>query len=220
MKKECVFEIGGEGGSIAIHRVKEKEGYIYIFNHNETDFSDSGLDVNYSNELSSFEQAFKKLRTAWRWWYILSLQEVHKDYKSIVSIEYLKELNNVNNKNHNFSNSITEFENILGVNFNQDKETVFTGLYDIIVKPLTKITEYDYENINGISILKGIREVWSEIGLNQKQYGFETEGVIEIVNNSIVIKDKEGKIEFILSSDKYFVETRAISETIISWKVG
>ena len=45
MKQECIFEICGEGGSIAIYREKRKTGAVYIYNHNETDFSDEGMNI-------------------------------------------------------------------------------------------------------------------------------------------------------------------------------
>ena len=35
--------------------------------------------------------------------------------------------------------------------------------------------------------------------------------------NSILIKDEEGKIEFILPSDKFLIETRAITELKMIW---
>jgi hypothetical protein len=198
MKKEIVFEIGGEGGSIAIYREERKDKTVYIYDHNETDFSESGLDIAYTNEFNSFEEAFDKLDRQYPW-HVLYLDKIDAPYKRLVIDKLIIKLNSPDNVFKNEFYSQVQFERQLNTSFQLEKKQVFTGLYEIDATPIVEL------NSNNKNIpLKG----------------FNIEGQIEVLYNSILIKDKEGKIEFILPSDKFFIETRAITELKMMWVEG
>ena len=198
MKKEVVFEIGGEGGSIAIYREERKDKTVYIYDHNETDFSESGLDVAYTNEFNSFEEAFDKLDRQYPW-HILYLEKIDEPYIRLVIDKLLIKLNSPDNVFKNEFYSQHQFERQLNTRFQLDKKQVFSGLYEIDATPIVEL------NSNNKNIpLKG----------------FNIEGQVEVLYNSILIKDEEGKIEFILPSDKFFIESRAITELKMMWIEG
>ena len=195
MKKEIVFEIGGEGGSIAIHREERKDKTVYIYDHNETDFSESGLDIAYTNEFNSFEEAFDKLDRQYPW-HILYLEKIDAPYIRLVIDKLLIKLNSPDNVFKNEFYSQHQFERQLNTSFQLEKKHVFTGLYQIDATPIVELVSNS-----------------KKIPLK----GFNIEGQVEVLYNSILIKDEEGKIEFILPSDKFFIETRAITELKMMW---
>ena len=198
MKKEIVFEIGGEGGSIAIHREERKDKTVYIYDHNETDFSNSGLDVAYTNEFNSFEEAFDKLARQYPW-HILYLVKIDESYRRLVIDKLLTKLNSLNEKEIQCFDCQHQFERQLNTSFQLEKKHVFTGLYEIDATPIVELVSNS-----------------KKIPLK----GFNIEGQVEVLYNSILIKDEEGKIEFILPSDKFFIETRAITELKMMWIEG
>ena len=198
MKKEIVFEIGGEGGSIAIHREERKDKTVYIYDHNETDFSESGLDIAYTNEFNSFEEAFDKLDRQYPW-HILYLEKIDAPYIRLVIDKLLIKLNSPDNVFKNEFYSQHQFERQLNTRFQLEKKHVFTGLYQIDATPIVELVSNS-----------------KKIPLK----GFNIEGQVEVLYNSILIKDEEGKIEFILPSDKFFIETRAITELKMMWIEG
>jgi len=198
MKKEIVFEIGGEGGSIAIHREERKDKTVYIYDHNETDFSESGLDIAYTNEFNSFEEAFDKLDRQYPW-HILYLEKIDAPYIRLVIDKLLIKLNSPDNVFKNEFYSQHQFERQLNTSFQLEKKHVFTGLYQIDATPIVELVSNS-----------------KKIPLK----GFNIEGQVEVLYNSILIKDEEGKIEFILPSDKFFIETRAITELKMMWIEG
>jgi len=198
MKKEIVFEIGGEGGSIAIHREERKDKTVYIYDHNETDFSESGLDIAYTNEFNSFEEAFDKLDRQYPW-HILYLEKIDAPYIRLVIDKLLIKLNSPDNVFKNEFYSQHQFERQLNTRFQLEKKHVFTGLYEIDATPIVELVSNS-----------------KKIPLK----GFNIEGQVEVLYNSILIKDEEGKIEFILPSDKFFIETRAITELKMMWIEG
>ena len=83
--------------------------------------------------------------------------------------------------------------------FQLEKKQLFTGLYEIEATPIVELVSNS-----------------KKIPLK----GFNIEGQVEVLYNSILIKDEEGKIEFILPSDKFFIETRAITELKMMWIEG
>jgi len=198
MKKEVVFEIGGEGGSIVIYREERKDKTVYIYDHNETDFSESGLDVAYTNEFNSFEEAFDKLDRQYPW-HILYLEKIDAPYIRLVIDKLLIKLNSPDNVFKNEFYSQHQFERQLNTSFQLEKKHVFTGLYQIDATPIVELVSNS-----------------KKIPLK----GFNIEGQVEVLYNSILIKDEEGKIEFILPSDKFFIETRAITELKMMWIEG
>lgn len=199
MKQECIVEIGGEGGSLAIYREKRKTGTVFIYNQNETDFTEEGLEISKRNEFHHFEDAFKLITTKYPI-HALYLEAVHLDFKQEIINGILNHLNAFNGKiigEYDFY-SKNQFEKLLGVRFELDKQNVFTRLYDINIKPL------DESLANSPSLFKELNIV----------------GNVEIQHNSLVIKDSKDQMAFILPSDKFMVELLPAYQTECFWKIS
>ncbi|MEI7503136.1 MAG: hypothetical protein WCJ61_07620 [Paludibacter sp.] len=117
-EKEIVFEIGGEGGSIAIYCERDKNGVKFIYNHNEIDFSDEGLSINKSDVYEDFESAFQIIneRYSWHFLYLLTVDDAYKEY---VSNHLINKLNQQKVLSDDFQNR-SNFEKRLGVKFEFD----------------------------------------------------------------------------------------------------
>ncbi len=199
MKQECIFEIGGEGGSIAIYREKRKTGTVYIYNHNETDFSDEGMNIAIKNEYSTFEAAIDKLSEKIPW-YCLYLVNVHADYKQVVSIALINKLNALSDleKGEFETYSKSQFEKMLGVRFELDKQNVFIGVYDLTIKPIEESLSHSSNLFKELNIV----------------------GNVEIQYNSLIIKDENNQMAFIFPSDKFMVELLPVNKTECLWKIA
>ncbi|MEI8087626.1 MAG: hypothetical protein WCG93_15560 [Paludibacter sp.] len=117
-EKEIVFEIGGEGGSIAIYCERDKNGVKFIYNHNEIDFSDEGLSINKSDVYEDFESAFQIIneRYSWHFLYLLTVDDAYKDY---VANELINKLNQQKVLEDDFQ-SRSNFEKVLAAKFEFD----------------------------------------------------------------------------------------------------
>ena len=199
MKQECIFEIGGEGGSIAIYREKRKTGTVYIYNHNETDFSDEGMNIAIKNEYSTFEAAMYKLSEKIPW-YCLYLVNVHEDYKQVVSVALINKLNALSEHEIGEFGSYekTQFEKMLGVRFELDKQNVFIGVYDLTIKPIEESLSHSSNVFKELNIV----------------------GNVEIQYNSLIIKDENNQMAFIFPSDKFMVELLPVIKTECLWKIA
>jgi hypothetical protein len=191
MKKELVFEIGADGGGITIYRIEKNSKTSYVFNLNEIDFSDEIGDQHQKDVYSTFEEAFNRIKYQYPWHLLYPIVIADK-YKKIIADELIYKLNSPDS--FSFDSNYKEYAKILGVIIYFEEETFPTDLYEIEVHPL-----FDYET--------------SKCPLTR----FSTEGKIEVLFNSIIIKGENDKIEFIIPSDKYAIETRVIFETRRTW---
>ncbi len=130
-KREIVFEIGGEGGSISIIRKQIKSKFEFIYKHNEYDFLDEDLSINIESQFENFELAFQTINNKYRI-YFLHLSRVHNDYKDYVSDELVNKLNDHDLKLEDFQNQ-DNFEHKLNVKF------VFDSILDKWTKLKIKI---------------------------------------------------------------------------------
>lgn len=196
MKQECIFEIGGEGGSIAIYREKRKTGTVFIYNHNETDFSDEGLDISKRNEYLHFEDALKLITTKYPI-HVLYLDTAHPDFRHEISNGILDHLNDFR------GNIVSEvdfyskyqFENLLDGRFQLDKQNVFAGLHNLSIKPITETSTYSPNLFKELNIV----------------------GNVEIQYNSLIIKDENNQLAYIFPSDKFIVELLPINKIECLW---
>jgi hypothetical protein len=90
------------------------------------------------------------------------------------------------------------FEKLLGLSIEQDKQNIFSNLYDLTIKPIDESISYAPGLFKELNIV----------------------GNVEIQYNSIIIKDESDKIAFILPSDKYLVELVPRYEIRCVWIVG
>ena len=196
MKQECIFKIGGEGGSIAIYREKRKTETVFIYNHHETDFSKEGLDISKRNEFLHFEDALKLITTKYPI-HVLYLDAVYPDFRNEILKAILDHLNNFEGKlvHEDEFYSKDQFEKLLGVRFQMDKQNVFTGLHNLSIKPIDETSTYSPNLFKELNIV----------------------GNIEIQYNSLVIKDENNQLAYIFPSDKFIVELLALNKTQCLW---
>lgn len=85
MKKEAIFEIGGEGGSISISRVRTEENEYFFYHHTEFDPLDEDPDLCVEKEYTfdSFKEAFHLIDSKYPW-HKLYIRTLHEDYKEYV----------------------------------------------------------------------------------------------------------------------------------------
>lgn len=195
--KQLLLEFSGEGGSLSIYRFITKKGAYYLSNISETDFSAEIGDIDFNESDSNFEGAmysfFEKYPI-----HCLFPTLVHSEVIPIFKNAFLNYLNDLDEEEKMFFPAQKEYEKVLNCRFELAKSSKFNGLYEIDVTPLFE----------------------SDARIDKNSiYKFETEGQVEVQYNSILIKDADGKLEFILPADKYVVETRAIYDSDISWVI-
>ena len=141
MEKELVFEVLAEGGSLRIERnyTGENNGFDYFLNHNETDFTESGLDVNESNVFDNFYEPFEIINSKYPW-YNLHLSFVDEDFREYVADELVEKLN----EKSIFKLPKKELlEEKLNCEFKIIEKPEIDGLQNISVKSLIKVTEHE-----------------------------------------------------------------------------
>lgn len=232
MEKELVFEVLAEGGSLRIESKYKggNNGFDYFLDHSEMDVSESGLDVNKSNVFDNFYEAFDIINSKYPW-YNLHLSYVDEDFREYIADELVEKLN----EKSIFKLSKKELlEEKLNCDFNIIENPEIGGLQNISVKSLIKVTEHAYEefyddyakDIGQKFKLKGSYEMWTEEQpyilkkmevINDKN-SFEFVGNIEISGNTIILKDENKHISFVLPSDKYFVSAEP-AFVIREWSV-
>lgn len=212
MKKETILDFIGEGASLTIYRELREKAYVYIYNHNETDFSDEGLDVYRNNEFTTFEAAFKLLKRYPL--HYLYLAYCHPEYRDIVANEIVYKLNNDYEKVEPFFNNQDEFEQKLNVRFQFKKENTPSGFYYITIKSVFQ----NYQNESNSSQSEPT-EPWLKNTVNECYTCDKYEGTIEILYNSILVKDNEGQLVKIYPSDKFIVELSSIYTSKSYWEI-
>lgn len=110
---ETVFKIGGEGGSIAIYRIKAKSGYSFVSELNEADMTEESEGVRRVKIFSDFNDAFMQLDRRYPW-HRLYLLNVHEDYRNLVAGRLIERLNVESLLPSHYSTGY-EFEKILGI---------------------------------------------------------------------------------------------------------
>ncbi|MCB9034179.1 MAG: hypothetical protein H6553_10105 [Chitinophagales bacterium] len=225
---ETVFEILAEGGSLTIERKRSRNGEKFIYHHSEMDFTDEGLDVNEKGEYKTFEQPFQLINSKYPW-FKLHLKTVHEDYRNYVIDELIKSLMYQGLTPDELGYSQRDLEETLNIKLEFGVQPLKSGLQNIKVSNLVKLTEYDYQNYteeSGKQVrIKGKYEMWTD---EQTYYlenmevltatnNFETIGKLEVNGNTFVIKNEFGQIEFAFPSDKFFVSTKPILSKSKGW---
>lgn len=114
--KGLVFQIVGEGGGIQIIRQTIDKKFIFIYNHNESYFDDE-FSVKKTNLYSDFETPLKLIFKTYPI-HCLYITTVHNDYREFVANETL---NKLNTKKITDFDTKTDYEKVLGLEFEFDK---------------------------------------------------------------------------------------------------
>lgn len=225
---ETVFEILAEGGSLIIKRKRIGNEYKFIYHHNEFDPINEELGINKNSEYSTFEQPFQIINSKYPW-FKLHLETVHEDYRIFVIEELIKSLMFQGITPDELSYSQRRLEEALDIKLKFGNAPIKSGLQNIKVTNLMKLTEYDYheypEESGKEARLRGKYEIWTDEQIYSSQYneiireeyGFETKGKLEVSGNTIIIKNEFGQIVYAFSSDKFFVSTTPILSKSRGW---
>jgi len=123
-KIEKEFEILGKGGGISISRQKDKSEELFLYNHNEIDPTEEGLDINEKGVYRSFENPFQLINTKYPW-YMLHIKTVHNDYRKFIIDKLIEKLNEKSIKPDYLKYSRNQLEESLGIklafNLNNEK---------------------------------------------------------------------------------------------------
>lgn len=84
--------IGWEGGGICIMRQKSQTHERFVYEHNEFDPTDEGLDVYKKVVYQSFEEPFQMMNDRYAW-YNLHIETVHRDYRDYIIEKLIEKLN-------------------------------------------------------------------------------------------------------------------------------
>ena len=233
-QKEIVFEILGEGGGIKIERIKTKLSEKFIYHHNEFDPTEEGLDVNEKGEYNNFEQPFQIINQKY-YWYMLHLETVNEEFQKYVADSLILKLQKHGVSKDDLRHSKSRIEEVLKIFLEFGQRPLKDSLQNIKVQNIIKLIEYDYEEFNDNYAkeigqkykLKGKFEVWfpNEQDFKYDQAtmasnlvdSFETIGKLEVVGNSIIIKNEHNQIKYILPGDKFFISTTPILSNTFGW---
>lgn len=225
---ETVFEILAEGGSLTIQRKRNRQGEKFIYHHNEMDVTDEGLQINSKGEYDSFEQPFQLINSKYPWFH-LHLNIVHEDYRDYIVDELIKSLMYQGINPDELHYSQRDLEEALNIKLQFGNLPIKSGLQNIKVTNLMKLTEYEYqeytEECGKEARIRGKYEIWTDEQIYSSQYSeiirqkydFETTGKLEVTGNTIIIKNEFGQIEYAFSSDKFFVSTTPILSKSKGW---
>ena len=108
-----MFDIGAEGGGITIEKVYKDNKPVYIYEHNEFDPTDEGLDINQKYEFDTFEEAFQRLNNKYDWFY-LHLEHINNEVKEYVWDELIKKLNEKAVSNKELYHKINDIQKAFG----------------------------------------------------------------------------------------------------------
>lgn len=225
---ETVFEVFAEGGSLVIERQRDSDGDQFLYHHSEFYAGDEGLDVNINGKYDSFEQVFQLINSKYPW-FQFHLESVHQDYRTYVTDELIKKLNDQYKTPKALIYSKEILEKTLKIKLEFGFAPIVSDFQNIKVTNLMKLTEYNYQEYTEESgktdRIRGKYEIWTDdqqysIQYNDiitHKYSFKTVGKLEVSGNTIILKDENDKIEFVFSSDKFFVSTSPILSSTKRW---
>ncbi len=230
--EEIVFEILAEGGSLTIVRRFDNNVETFHYNHKENNPFDNDLAISENGIYDNFEKPFQIINKKYPW-FLLSAQTIHRDFKILVLDTLITQLNKRRITPTDFENSITQYEEILGVKLEFGNPPIRNGLQKIKVKNLVELTEYDYQEftdqyaqeIGQKFKLRGKYKMWTDeqtfypenMEVMKASDNFEIVGMLEVSGNTIIIKNKFGQIEYAFPSDKFFVSTTPILSHTKGW---
>lgn len=110
-KIETVMDVLGEGGEMCISRVTKNGKVAFLYNLDETDLTDEGLDVHKNVSYSTFDEAFQCINNYP--WHMLYVNIVHKDFANYVSEKLIEKLNGRKDNYFHFPSKIEDLEQLL-----------------------------------------------------------------------------------------------------------
>ncbi len=213
MIKEKVFEILAEGGSICIERIVQKNETKFIYNHNEFDPTDEGLDVSQHNTFDSFETPFQLINKCYPW-HALHLSCVHDDFKYYVAQELVLQLNKKLVNPEEINHSTSALEDCLQIQLSFGLLPVATPLREITIEFFDGSTcEYEYDNFSGFYYSDSVRSDDLKLykkTVNRDTRSFKCRGSLAFEGSSVIVKDEQEQPIYVFNSRSALVTTSAI----------
>ena len=113
---EEVFRISGEGGGISISRQKDETGEKFVYEHNEFDPLEEGLDVHKVVDYNSFEEAFQPITKYF--WFMMHISTVNEDYRNYITSQLIEALNKKSISPDKLNYNRRQLEQILRIELN------------------------------------------------------------------------------------------------------
>ena len=220
---ETRFEILGEGGSIRISSVHkgDNDGYDYFLETSEFAFADEELNVYNRVNYETFYEAFDELRKKYAWTK-LHLEYCDPDFAEYVADALVEDLNEtaemfrvINKKS---------FEKALNISLRTRRISQRADWYDIEVKSLTKVTDYEWQEFTDsyaaeigqkFKLLQKLETWRSDASAETDDFDFT--GTVKVEGNSILLLDIDGGISYILPADKFKISCTEITLTENNW---
>jgi hypothetical protein len=112
-KFENVFVVLGEGGGLTISRVTKNGKTSFLYNHQEFDPKDEGLEINIKEFYSNFEEPFELINKYP--WHLLFVEKVHEDFVDYVSEKLVEKLDNEGSKYEFVIEEISQLTSLLKI---------------------------------------------------------------------------------------------------------
>ncbi|KIA89590.1 hypothetical protein [Kaistella jeonii] len=210
-QKETRLRLFAEGGSIKICSIYKgnNEGFDYFVESSDVEMCVEDIMKEPPLIHESFYGAFNELDKRYCW-HFLHIDFVDEDFSEYVADKLLEKLNDPLEMWQDFE--AENFEKILGIKIAQKKMQTKTGFSEITVKTLAKETEYFYQEFvdsyaNEIGQkfkLESTVETWSTF----RGESFHFTGTLEIVGNTIILKNENKEICHILPVEKFQIAAK------------
>lgn len=231
MEKIIVFEVLTKDSNIKIERIENKEiGFDYFLILEMKSDAENRICENEPQVFDNFYEPFDFINQKYQW-YDWQLIQINEDFRVYAAEELVKVLN------QNKIDNLIHYEDL------QDKLQCFfytenipekEGLKNIVISSLVKIIEHSYQDCNDSLESEldakykwlGSYEIWTEdqpysirnMELINENNSFTFLGKLEVLGQSIILKDNFGEIRYVLPADKYFISVSPVNTTKV-WSV-
>ena len=223
MEKQQVtsFEMHNNEIIVAIKcREKENEvGFDYFleFTPISNELEKIATDQNQMHD--SFYGAFDELNERFPW-HDFQPVDIDEDFSEYVADLLVEKINDSNRLFRNAQKK--EFEEILGIHLKTREVEIKTGIFSIDVESLNKVTDYDYQEFVD-SYAQEIGQKFKLLSTVERWETFNAEsfefvGNIEIAGNSVILKDSDGDVRYILAADKYKFTVDPLTYSAEKWE--
>ncbi len=220
-QKDTAFQMLSDKALFEINRkdIGDNQGYDYFLE--VTPISQSADNLSESKPLihESFYGAFDEFHERFPW-HNYQLDFLDRDFSEYVADHLVEK---INDNNQSFRNSEKRnFEEMLGIHLKTKEVEIKTGVFSIVVENLNKVTDYDYQEFVD-SYAQEIGQKFKLINTVERWETFNAEsfefvGTLKISGNSVLLRDSDGDIRYVLASDKYMFTANPLTYTALNWE--
>lgn len=220
-QKDTAFQMLSNEALLEINR-------IYKGDHQGFDYFVEVLPINHSaNQVAeikpliheSFYDAFDEFNERFPW-HCFQPQVIDRDFSEYVADLLVERVNDSGRPFH--SPSRRQFEDVLGIHLKTRNVEVKTGVFSIDVDKINKETQYHYQEfvdsyaqeIGQKFQLESTTESWETFASES----FEFVGTLRISGNSVLLKDSDGDIRYVLPAAQYKFTATPLTYTAQQWE--